>query len=495
MGLAIIVSNGCQLDSNQCTAMKELLVDIVERTHNDERVKTLIVPHEMGNGHSIIGNRDELLDGIDELTCSTDSNSVNFNGALLDTNLILTELGEYKKIIMISFCLDPELTQTCNTGGLISKDIEITVLNAGSFATQTDQFECLLNEIRVNENYFEINEISVSSLLRKADELQDRICKKHTFSPTALPTPQPSLYPTTSIDKERCEIIGELECTSDALNNDGNSICADYEAGDCAVYYENVGCNECTNNTFRLNDDYPCVNCREYTGSGCLYCDIGGCEECDDGFELIESNICGLKYCQRKNCYPYILLPYNSDIDQWQMVGDDNTHYSYSGSYSWDENNLYFIRHSGDYIILIEQLFKDSDSDADNTDWYLVIKSIYDSNYDTAIYYKYPTGEWGSDNKDPTNTVADTSSSNEWLCVPKAEYSQCKVYTQIFELFDGCTGSSNVFCNATGSNFPSYIDCTGSESIASSDGARFGRRAGVVYGGALIAMFITFVIC
>ena len=277
---------------------------------------------------------------------------------------------------------------------------------------------------------------------------------------------------TVSSEEPPCDDIELIQCTSDETNGAGESVCGEEEAGDCLVWHANAGCDQCNTGTFKLNDDFPCVNCQEYAGEGCEFCDLGGCQMCLEGYELIDGS-CGLRYCQEEVCDPYIYLPQNSDDEVWQLTGyDENnvgTIYQYSGTYNWDSVNEYFIHEDSTFIILVEQVLGTLDPSNENYDpsgWYLVIKSVTDSNYESAIFFHYPTSQWASFG-DPTETVAGNVVSSEWLCVPNDSYENCEVKTQIFQLFDGCSGSSNVFCDGVDSNFPGYIDCTNGAALTS----------------------------
>ena len=100
-------------------------------------------------------------------------------------------------------------------------------------------------------------------------------------APTPRPTAQPVAAPTDYEfgDRDPCEVIGELECTSDTTHA-GDSICSSEETPLCDVYHSN-GCDQCQTGTFKLTYDYPCLPCRE----ACNFCDqVLGCNQCYDGY-------------------------------------------------------------------------------------------------------------------------------------------------------------------------------------------------------------------
>jgi hypothetical protein len=69
--------------------------------------------------------------------------------------------------------------------------------------------------------------------------------------------------------------------------------------GDCQNCHDchSNGCDQCENGSFKINPDYPCVNCKERYGDECLHCNEGvGCAQCESHCSHVQ-NSCGLWEC------------------------------------------------------------------------------------------------------------------------------------------------------------------------------------------------------
>ena len=70
--------------------------------------------------------------------------------------------------------------------------------------------------------------------------------------------------------------------------------------------YGGLGCTECDieNGYFKVDYNYPCKQCEEVFGEGCLHCgDFNGCEECDlQYYDRIFDPDCEVYYCRKKTC-------------------------------------------------------------------------------------------------------------------------------------------------------------------------------------------------
>ena len=213
LGIRIIISSGCSLTNDECTAVNEFVSDVVEKTYNPEGLVNmeLIAHNKNGIRTSYSGTREEMLTSIgSSLECndfdSGDNDEVNYDAALQEALVDLVNLGDSvsrKKIVMMSFCKpDDDNDDACNTEmelfGTTDNGIEFIVVNAGSNngGSIDSQYSCLTNGN--DDHLFNFDSIDESTLLPGASDVEDEICQYPTQAPTDRPTQSPSDKPTES---------------------------------------------------------------------------------------------------------------------------------------------------------------------------------------------------------------------------------------------------------------------------------------------------------
>ena len=100
------------ISDDKCTAVREFVSDVVEKTYNPEGlVDYEVILHNLGGSLTEFdGTRNEILSSIDDETLfkcgnSGDANETDYDGAL--QNALIDLVGStysVKKIIMMSFC-------------------------------------------------------------------------------------------------------------------------------------------------------------------------------------------------------------------------------------------------------------------------------------------------------------------------------------------------------------------------------------------------------
>ena len=184
--------------------MRAFLSDIVEKVYNPIYVDITIITHDLGDG-PLTGNREELLDGIDDLNCGQFPNDdmTDYDSALKEAYDILDGLtADEQKIVVISFCVsEDDDDDTCNVPSTSDPTgtIEITVVNAGEDVFNNDQFACLVPDGTDSENYFEFPTINEETLLPETDYSRE-VCEQLTPAPTPTPnlTPNVTAKPTNN---------------------------------------------------------------------------------------------------------------------------------------------------------------------------------------------------------------------------------------------------------------------------------------------------------
>ena len=67
----------------------------------------------------------------------------------------------------------------------------------------------------------------------------------------------------------------------------------------CLICHSN-GCDQCQDDYFKKDYNYPCVECNKYLGDACLFCqDFHGCGQCKDGYTRVYDTDCQLWVCQQ----------------------------------------------------------------------------------------------------------------------------------------------------------------------------------------------------
>ena len=125
MDVAIVVSNGCYLTDRECASMTEYLCDFVEIL-NPEFVTVTIYTHNLSPGMvTLIGDRESLLDQIDDLACEVALTAVY--------NDLASYSADEQKIVIISLCGKDSGDKTCDVPSIqdSSGDGEIIFVNAG----------------------------------------------------------------------------------------------------------------------------------------------------------------------------------------------------------------------------------------------------------------------------------------------------------------------------------------------------------------------------
>ena len=58
-------------------------------------------------------------------------------------------------------------------------------------------------------------------------------------------------------------------------------------------------CSQCINGYFKLKWNYPCANCQEVFGIGCMFCqNNNGCGQCKNGYTRTYDSDANIWYCQ-----------------------------------------------------------------------------------------------------------------------------------------------------------------------------------------------------
>ena len=81
----------------------------------------------------------------------------------------------------------------------------------------------------------------------------------------------------------------------------------------CRICHPN-GCDQCENGYFKKDYDYPCENCYDTFGEGCLSCqDFDGCGQCAPGYERVFEERCQLWTCK--------MHPLSTTTDDDNVIG------------------------------------------------------------------------------------------------------------------------------------------------------------------------------
>lgn len=110
-----------------------------------------------------------------------------------------------------------------------------------------------------------------------------------SINPSQDPTLLPTLTPTPSCGVgDKCPI----ECDNNPCDCTKDDVC------NSATCDEN-GCDQCMNDYFKKDNNYPCTSCIEIFGDMCLHCtDFSGCQQCESPSVRVYDEICGLYYCE-----------------------------------------------------------------------------------------------------------------------------------------------------------------------------------------------------
>ena len=122
--------------------------------------------------------------------------------------------------------------------------------------------------------------------------------KDPTIDPTKTPTKEPTNYPSNSPSMApTASPLWVNPCLNDPCTCDEDPLCSN-----CSLIENNCDIDGCEMNSFKIDTNFPCSNCKQTFGIECNWCrNYIGCMACRYGYTRVYDSMENLYYCKETN--------------------------------------------------------------------------------------------------------------------------------------------------------------------------------------------------